>query len=126
MYRDTEQPQSFTHVGQPAGHVQRLADGHIRQRGMQLRQQIAEAIVQTEGVTGGVQRQCGEDVLGDRGIAHHAVGGKGGILRQVGQAGAGGRPYLPGVEQGHCPAGFAIGAPIGQQTIGNGLCGTPV
>lgn len=126
VQRDAEQAERFAHVGQAAGHVQRLADGDVRQRRLQGGQQFAQALFEPNGATGGVQRQRGEDMFGHGGVAHHAVDGEGGILRQIGQAGAGGGAELFGVKQGDGAAGFATPLPAGQQLFGEGAGSAPV
>ena len=64
MQRDAEQAERLAHVGQAAGHVQRLADGDVRQRRLQGGQQFAQALIEPNGAAGGVQRQRGEDMFG--------------------------------------------------------------
>lgn len=64
MQRYAQQTERLAHVRQTAGHVQRLADGNVRQRGLQGGQQFAQALFESNGAIGGVQRQRGEDVLG--------------------------------------------------------------
>lgn len=64
MQRYAQQTERLAHVRQTAGHVQRLADGNVRQRGLQGGQQFAQALIEPNGAAGGLQRQRGEDVLG--------------------------------------------------------------
>ncbi|SVK54325.1 Uncharacterised protein [Acinetobacter baumannii] len=64
VQRYAQQAERFAHVGQAAGHVQRLADGNVRQRGLQGGEQFTQALLQPNGAIGGVQRQRGEDMLG--------------------------------------------------------------
>ncbi|MOA70303.1 hypothetical protein D3C78_1990900 [compost metagenome] len=53
-------------------------------------------------------------MFGDRGIAHHAIGGEGFVARQIGQPSAGDRLCFVSIEQGDGSTGFAFMLPVGQ------------
>ncbi len=103
--RHAEQRQRLAQVRQAAGHVEGAADRDRGQVAAQPRQQPAERIVQADAVL--AQRQRREDMLGDRGVAHHGVAGEGVAAGQAVDPAAGLGPHLAGVEHGDAAARLA-------------------
>jgi hypothetical protein len=108
--RHAEQRQGLAQVRQAAGHVEGAADRDRGQVAAQPRQQPAERVVQADAVAVkpmGAQRQRREDMLGDRGVAHHGVAGEGVAAGQAVDPAAGLGPDLAGVEHGDAAARLA-------------------